>query len=210
MLSTISLENISYCRFLTKIDKQWTQDQWRARDIVRAVKGETFGGSVQLSVAGTTRTLDKDHPEVAFEWFVEQVATTTKFPRGSNLCPIPDSTCTVSCGRSSKTMRLAEALIAGLPKLAIWDGLRFDCEMPKSSTSNMRDEEALYNALVTIADFPKGHIILLDDVCTTGAHARAGARELRRMGAKSISSMSVARTMLNSDEQVLGFRADPL
>jgi hypothetical protein len=212
MPSASPLDHFSYCRFFTKVDRDWSQDQWRARDIVRAVKGETFGGSVWLTVGGVRRTLDKNHPEVAFEWFVEQVQLTTRFPLAGNyyLCPIPDSKCTVSSGRPSKTMRLAEALTKGIHKLAIWDGLRFTREMPKSRDSKMRDEEVLYQALITISAVPNGHIILLDDVCTTGAHARAAARRLLRGDKTSISSMSVARTMLNPDEQVLGLRVDKL
>ena len=212
MSSASGLENISYCRFLTKIDRTWSQDQWRARDIVQAVKGKSFDGYVYLTVRGANRLLDKDNPEVAFEWFVEQVQTTTHFSSKLKhyICPIPDSKCTVLSGRPSKTMRLANALVGVLPQLGIWDSLRFYQEMPKSSEVNMRDEEALFQALRTLSKPPKGRIILLDDVCTTGAHARAAARELTRVGATNIVSMSVARTMLNPEETVFGRRIDVL
>lgn len=208
----MSLNNISYCRYLAKRDGSWTQEQWQARDIVRSIKGEAFGGHVDLVIGGKNRTLDQAHSELAFYWFAETVEKQTKFEgtAGYALCPIPDRLCTATCGRSSKTMKIAEALASRLPKLKVWDGLRFTREMASTRSTNMRDPEKIFQALTLISRIPDKYIILLDDVCTTGAHARAAARIIRKNGNQHVCAMSVARTMLDSDEKVFGFRSDPL
>ena len=212
MPSTSKLDHFSYCRFLTSTEQTWTTDHWRARDIVRAIKGETFGGYVELKIKNTWHTIDAAHPQVAYDWFADRVAAETSFDSKTTfyLCPIPDSECTVSAARPSKTMRLAEILVARIPALEIWDGIRFRRKMPKSRESNMRNEAVLFEALHSRSHIPSGCIILLDDVCTTGAHARAAARTLKRGGAGTVCSMSVARTMLDPNEQVFGLRVDAL
>ena len=210
-MSSITLDHVSYCRYLTQAGT-WTQDHYKARAIVKAIKGEPFNGYANLPVGGRNRTLDEGHPEVAFDWFVDQVAQTVDLSGKQHyfLVPIPDSKCTTTCNRSPKTVRLAQALSARIPQLRIWDELRFLREMPKSRESNMRNEDVLYRALSASSTPPTGRLILLDDVCTTGAHARAAARELMRMGGSLPVSMSVARTMLAADEQILGFRREQI
>lgn len=213
MPSTISLENYSYCRFLTNIDNSWNHDHFRAQGIVRAIKGESFNGYRTLQVNGGWQTLTEDNPELAYAWFAEQVATQPKF--GSNapyfLCPMPDSGCTVGSQRSSNTMGLVDALSSRLPILQRWDGLRFLREMPKSRGGMRVDEETLFNAMTLIAPPPeKGLIIILDDVCTIGSHARAAGRRLLASGAKELCAMSVARTLLDRTEDVFGLKVDSL
>jgi hypothetical protein len=211
MPSILTLDHFSYCRFLTNIAQPWTDDHYNARAIVRAIKGEPFSGYASLKVNNAWQTLDAAHPQVAFDWFADRVAIETPFPLGGmTLCPIPDSECTLSAGKPSRTMPLADTLVERIPGLEIWDGLRFERPMQKSRDTNMRDMLTLFEALLARSDLPSGPIILLDDVCTTGAHARAAAHLLKDKGARTLFSMSVARTMLNRDEQVFGFRQDLL
>jgi hypothetical protein len=208
----MSLSHLSYCRFLTDINTAWQQAHYDARAIVRALKNEQFKGYATLKIRGKWQTLDAAHPEIAVDWFADQVFTTTAFQANAkySLCPMPDSSCTVTSKRPSKTMRLAEALVTRIPSLSVWDGLRFSRQMPKSSETNMRDTQVLYDAMVCRANLPDAFLIVLDDVCTSGAHAVAAAARLRASGATRISSMSAVRTMLSSDESVFGFRDDPL
>lgn len=206
-----SLENYSYCRYLTR--GPWFPEKFKAYNIVKAIKGSPFNGYSDLTVGAGWKRLTSERTEVAFEWFAEQVASQTRFARDTQycLCPIPDSECSSDCGRTPKTIKLAEILNQRLPRLEILDVLRFAKQMPKSSQTNERDEEALFaNMICTIKKVPDAHIILLDDVCTTGSHAKAAARRLMKHGADHLSAMSVARTTLDEDDKLFGLRIDKL
>jgi hypothetical protein len=207
------LENISYLRYLQPYHPSGatlSQENWDARVIVEAIKGDNFKGYANVNIGVKRYSIDYANRLNAIEWFADMVKKDTAFKGNYTLCPIPDSTCTVKAGRCSKVQVLAERLAASIPNLSIWDGLRFIREMPKSRTTGMRDEATLFKALRVTSSPPDEFIILLDDVCTTGAHARAAARILQDRGVKNICAMSVARTMLLPDEKVYGYRSDPL
>jgi predicted amidophosphoribosyltransferase len=166
-----------------------------------------------LDVGGIPVLLDKDHTQSAFDWFAERVDKETTFAKDTTylVCPIPDSECTAKCGRPSKTLKLAQAITARIPRIGILDVLRFTKPMPKSSETNIRDEEALFKAMVcSVQKVPNAHILVLDDVCTTGAHARAAARRLMAHGANSVQGISVARTTQDVDDKLFGFRQDEI
>ena len=75
--------------------------------------------------------------------------------------------------------------------------------MPKSSETNHRDEQELYEATVfNVKNLLSAHMIVLDDVCTTGAHARAAARRLTEQDSDSLSAMSVARTTQDINDEL--------
>jgi hypothetical protein len=203
----MSLQNISFCRYLTKFSDPWLDDHYRARAIVRAIKGEPFKGDARFRINGSIKTLDSKNPDVAIQWFVEQVATGIAFTGTTFLCPIPGSGFTPTSIEPSRTLLLAQRLVERNPKLTLWPNLKFKQPMEKK----IRSEERLLANLVCTVPIPKGDFLLLDDVCTTGAHARAARRKLMELGAKGeIVSMSVARTMLVYGEKVFGYRIDSL
>jgi hypothetical protein len=200
------MENISYCRYKTT-PGGWTPAQCITQGIVKAIKGKPFNGYRDITVGGTTRRLEPGNSDLASDWFVEQVLEETEFDDGLyTLVPIPDRDKTPTARHLARTFTLAQKLVEGLPnQFDIWDHLRFRKPMPEKT----RDEQALYANMVCTTDSPPaGYVILLDDVCTTGAHARAARRRLIEIGAKDFIAMSVARTMLQSDEDVFGFRSD--
>jgi hypothetical protein len=202
----MSLDNISYCRYLADITKPWRQEHYNVAKIVRAIKEEPFKGYAEFKIGKVWKRLDPDHRQVAVDWFVEQVAGQTEFTGPNFLCPIPDSQSTIASAHPPRTLALARSLSQRLPQLTVWDHLRFKKPMARK----IRDEELLFENLVCTADAPAGYIILLDDVCTSGAHARAAQRRWLERGAKDMCAMSVARTMLDPNEKVLGYRLDRL
>jgi hypothetical protein len=203
----MSLDNISFSRYLTDPTQKWLPEHYRVRNIVRAIKGDPFNGYASLRIGNVIKRLDSANPQVAVEWFVDRVATEIKFSNGDHfLCPIPGSQCTPSSTETPRTLQLAQSLSQRLPQLKVWDHLRFKEPMAKK----IRDEEVLYRNLVCTARVPSGYLILLDDVCTTGAHARAAQRRLQEDGAGEMCAMSVTRTMHSPDEKVFGVRSDPL
>jgi len=203
----MSLDNISYCRYLADVTKPWRQEHYDVAKIVRAIKGEPFKGYADFKIGKVVERLDPDHRKVATDWFVDRVAAETSFSAEDHLlCPIPDSQSTPSSTHAPRTLALAERLSERFPQLKIWDHLRFRKPMPRK----VRDEELLFENFVCTAPVPSGYIVLLDDVCTSGAHARAAQRRLRGRRANDMCAMSVARTMLDPNEEVFGFRLDPL
>jgi predicted amidophosphoribosyltransferase len=200
------MENISYCRYRTT-PGGWTGDQFISQGIVKAIKGEPFRGYRQISVGGYIRNLQAGNQTLAINWFAERVVEETDFDDGLySLVPIPDRNKTPTATHVSRTLLLAQALVARLPQqFDIWDHLRFRRPMIEKT----RNENLLYTNMICTSDRPPaGFVILLDDVCTTGSHVLAARRRLRECGAQDICSMSVARTMSVTDEQVFGFRED--
>jgi len=210
-LSNLKLDNISYCRYISDRHLR-NQSHWDARAVVRAIKGDEFGGYADLKIGGIWRRLDQSHPELAVEWFTERVLQETSFSSNETyvLVPIPHSSCTVMSGETPKVFAIALALQRRIPRLQIADILRFNEVMPKSSETNIRDENLLFQATRLIQKPPKGNIILLDDVCTTGAHAKAAARAVTKGDGSVSCSMSVARTTLNPQDPVFGFVKEAL
>ena len=156
---------------------------------------------------GFGRLPDQTRPQIATDWFLECVVDETDFDDGLySLVPIPDRNKTPTATHLARTFILAQKLRDRLPdQFDIWDHLRFRRPMPEKT----RDEEALYANMICTSDKPPaGYVILFDDVCTTGAHARAARRRLIELGAKDFCAMSVARTMLQPDEDVFGFRSE--
>ena len=150
--------------------------------------------------------------DLAIDWFVEKVAEETKFGDGLySLVPIPDrnKTPTATHTHLARTLILAQKLMARLP------GKIQHLGSSSISHTNTRKRFAtkisFYENMVCMSDKPPaGYVILLDDVCTTGSHARAAGRRLAECGVRQICSMSVARTMQSPDEEVFGFRRDSL
>lgn len=205
----MSFQNVSFCRYRTDNPDTWTREQWRVWNIVQAIKGYECKGYAFLQVSGSLRRLDSNNKQVAIDWFVERFASSVQLTGDNNyLCPIPDSCSTPTSTHVSRPALLAQALTQRVPTLSLWLGLRFKQPMQK----RIRDEDILYDNLMCLGSPPKGYLILLDDVCTKGAHARAARRRLIEEGANGdeMSSMSVARTMLSPDEGVFGVRVDDL
>jgi hypothetical protein len=202
----MSLVNISFCRYLADPSCR-SQESWDVAKIVRAIKDDPINGYADLKIGGKFRRLDADHRQVATDWFVDRVVSETDiYGREYILCPIPDSQCTPSSSHTPRTLLLAQSLSKRLPDLKVWPHLKFKKPMARK----VRDELVLYQNMVCTEHVPSGYIILLDDVCTTGAHARAAQRRLMENGAKDMCAMSVTRTILNPEAEVFGFRADPI
>jgi hypothetical protein len=200
--------NISYCRYKTTAGG-WTPAQCISQGVVKAIKGQAFNGYRDITVAGITRRLEPGNRDLAIDWFVERVMDETEFDDGLySLVPIPDRDKTPKSTDPPRTSILAQKLAARIPEqFDIWDHLRFRKPIPEKT----RDEQFLYDNLVCTSDKPPaGYVILLDDVCTTGAHVLAARRRLLECGATNVCAMSVARTMSSPDEEVFGFREDIL
>jgi len=96
---------------------------------------------------------------------------------------------------------LAKALAVQLGG-EVWDRLRWKTIMTPSSQGGTRDPQELYdNLVVTKQPPPKGSLMLIDDVRTTGAHLLAAAARLAEKGGRVPLAICAARTVWNQDEE---------
>jgi hypothetical protein len=184
----MSLKVYSFLRYLT-VGGNWHQSYYDTNKLVKCLKGASFNGYVDVVSKGKRTRIEESNSEDAIEHLGALIGTqlTLKPNVTYYLCSVPDSSCTVKANRVSKVDRLARAIQRNAPILKIWDGLRFKRKMPKSSETNERDPAVLYQSLELLADPPTdGTFILVDDVCTSGAHFKAAAALLRARGVKAI------------------------
>jgi hypothetical protein len=190
----MSLNNLSYCRYRAETSSDWTSEHWRVWNIVQAIKGKAMKGYTSVEIGGVVRRLDSNNPQIAVDWFVDRVQLETRFGNGIYLlCPIPSSQCTPTSAHVSATMSLAQALFKRISQLKVWPHLKFKKPMPRK----IRDGKVLYENLVCTAEVPRGYLILLDDVCTTGAHALASQRRLLEHGARDTDAGSQVERCAN-------------
>lgn len=116
------------------------------------------------------------------------------------IVPVPASNHT-EFGIQFAGSRLAAAIAARFPKEANISAapiLAFKSKMPRASAgeAGARDKIAIQNGLQINAEIPKGqHVVLVDDVCTSGAHLVACANFLRAKGAHINTALCLARTV---------------
>ena len=84
----------------------------------------------------------------------------------------------------------------------MWDRLRWKTIMTPSSQGGTRDPQELYDNLVVTKEPPKGSLVLIDDVRTTGAHLLAAAGRLAEKGARVPLAVCAARTVWNQDVEL--------
>jgi hypothetical protein len=207
----MSIRLLSYMRYLSG-GAVYTQPFYDTHKLVTALKGEPVKGFVNIKLGGKTIELRDENKEVAVDWFGERVAE-VKFTPGLAyyICCLPDSNCTLDGTRTSKIERLALAIRARVPQINIVDTFRFKNPMPKSHETNMRDPAVLYSALEVLASPPlDGRVIVLDDVCTSGAHIAAAAAHLKVHGVSDIVAVCAARTNYNNQDVAMKWQAEEL
>jgi hypothetical protein len=208
----MSLRVYSFMRYLT-VGGNWHQSFYDTNKLVKCLKGSSFNGYVDVVRQGKRTRIEESNAEDAFDYLGALIGTQLALKPSVTyyLCSVPDSSCTVKANRTSKVDRLTRAIQLSAPALKVWDGLRFKRKMPKSSETNERDPAVLYHSLELIAKPPTdGIFILVDDVCTSGAHFKAAAALLRANGVKTVIALCAARTTHDDTEDAKGKRHDTL
>ena len=204
----ISVHSLS--RYLTT-DGLWRNSDYAAMNFVKALKGEPMKGWANLDIAGHKISLSMDRPEEALPWFGSTVAGLFNWNDGRKLllCPMPDSECTTTSERASKVLPLAESIASHLPKIAIWDGLRWKKALKKARLGGPREPEILFPNLDLIRPVPTDkQIVIIDDVCTTGGHVQAVEALIRRGGGTVASAICASRTAHDQTRSALGLLTD--
>lgn len=195
---------VSFATYLTRYDEPPRDDDYNALKFVKAIKGEPINGWAWVPFQGVRRKLNDANADNAIGWFGslagEYIAGLGL--RGAVcLLPIPNSPCTATNGKVSRTTRLAEAIAAHLPNSQVCDLLRWRRVLPSARKGGSRDPAVLYNNMVLTSALPKGKVILVDDVRTTGAHLRAAAAKVIAEGGKCSLSVCAGRTVLAQEDE---------
>ena len=96
----------------------------------------------------------------------------------------------------SPTYRLAEEIVSRLQNVEVWDGLRWAKAKPAThGQSGQRDPRDFYDNLKITKRLPKAEIVLVDDMCTSGAHMRGIRARIIEKHGKCRLGLSVGRAV---------------
>ncbi|MDO8977548.1 phosphoribosyltransferase family protein [Reyranella sp.] len=169
--------------------------------MVQVAKGELTSRQFSYVTAldGTRLRVSKDNPAAVHEIFGQYGACTLRLCRNSLIVPVPSSSHTV-LGTPFTGSKLVDAIVKKLSPMANMQAspiLAFDQVMPRASKgeANGRDKTFIQSHLITKANSLQGiNVILVDDVCTSGAHLLACADYLRAKGATVANAVCIGKT----------------
>jgi predicted amidophosphoribosyltransferase len=152
------------------------------------------------AIDGVTYRIAAGNEPLAFAIFGQWGARVLAKWHDTLIVPVPASTHTIFDVPFTGS-RLADAVAARFPKEANIQSasiLAFKVPMPRASEgqSGGRDKVAIQNGLKCVLEDLSGRlVVLVDDVCTTGAHLRACADFVRGLGATVSVALCLARTV---------------
>jgi hypothetical protein len=208
----MSIDVTTFCRYLTRKNQEWRDEDWAGLKLVKAIKGKPVKGYAHFNIDGFRGKVDQESASQAVQWFGELVGRMCSGSRCDVFfCPIPDSGCTIAANRPSKVLSLVQSALQRVDGPKLWDGLRWARQVPKAAETNIRDPQFYYDALTTTTVVPsRPEIILFDDVCTSGAHLKAAAARIREQGGSCNHAVCFARTALDQSRPGLGRLLDDL
>jgi hypothetical protein len=192
------------CGYRSKNDEwkeSWSKADYRAWNLVKALKREAFKGFANWTNTTTNKVVKVENtPEgqaVALEVAVAKLVGL--FARAgiaeARVVPIPSSQ-TVCAGGDYTGARIARRLEQVRPNFQASIGLHFDEPQPKAHKGGSRRWQDILPHLRGAPPPPgNGPVVLLDDVLTSGGHARACARYLAALGCDVTNIFVVGRTV---------------
>jgi predicted amidophosphoribosyltransferase len=189
-------------QYLT-VQAQMRSSDFAGLNLVKAIKGEPFVGSHSLiPLRKTWRRLDKANIHQAAEWYAawaHDLILAQNFQYSITLVPIPNKSGTIF-DKSFKfpTALLAEQIAASFGQGVFhFPALRWKKVLPKAHAGGgTRDPSQMYPDLAFIApppQYPK-NVVLIDDVCTSGASVKASAAVLRDHNYKPVLALAAGKT----------------
>ncbi|MEO1333712.1 MAG: phosphoribosyltransferase [Myxococcota bacterium] len=207
-----------------------TQTPWRGTDFdssefVRLAKGKRINGHTTVRHPDTGRLvrLESDDISAARElvglWAAKALREEYREEKVL-LVPIPGSKCVRIRDRECAAVSLAETIVdvsknMGLD-VRVLDAFRWTREMTPSHQGGSRDPDYLRDHLRLLSVPNDSHVVLVDDVYTTGGHVKAATMKLREVGAVPDLALCVGRRVdehlrqnFDLDDMYVDIEADP-
>lgn len=179
---------------------RWTNTDYRARNLVKAVKREAFGGFSEWKVRATNQAVRVDNSPAGQAIALRVAAsklldlfTAAGVDRGS-LIPVPSSQ-TIAPGGDYTGARLARAISGILGDVTAAPVLHFDVPQARAHDGGARRWQDVLPHLRGATAGVSSPAILIDDVMTSGGHLRACARYLAERGIEVENAFVVGRTV---------------
>ncbi len=175
----MSIQLVAFASYLTNVNERWSDDDYNALFVVKALKGRTFNGPCMARIPTGRMAVTSADKNTAREWFaIVAAAYLARWhpPTPLALIPVPNSKATDHAVPCDVTLQ-AQALAARVPNSFVYDVVRWVRPMPSASGEEGSRDPGIYfdAARVQLPDPPPtiATAVLIDDVCTTGAHLRA-------------------------------------
>lgn len=224
------LKVASLCGYLCNVSIPWrkgARGDHDAHDWIQALKGKHFNGYAQVPVCGRLHRLTDENGSDAIQWFGEMAVAylgAKKITGPFVIIPVPNSSSLVDSTAKPRTRKLAKAVADHLPDddAVVLDCLRFkQHQCSASSEGGPREAEKIYKNLVVLrdeineflGDLEDGemyHVLLVDDVTTSGGHLRACAARLKKAGLEVDSVICGGKTVYDQVNAPFDIREDEL
>jgi hypothetical protein len=171
-MSSGELKLVSICAYLTDVSVKWRGIDHTSSKMVKALKGDLINGYFEHTIAGRVRRFDQaniqeflDRIPLAMAKLIARHVSTK-----ATVVPIPNSHVVDVQSLNFRTLDLAKAVaMASKNQLQAVPALVSSEPQEKSREGGPREPYHFENVYRIVRDV-EGPIVLLDDVCTSGAH----------------------------------------
>lgn len=207
-----TLKTFTVCQYLTDTATEWRPEDWTAYKMVKALKGDDVKGYFDVKIGGSNYRFDNSNKDKFVELIPSALAkiVNDEFSYDVAIVPIPNSTVTDISSNDFKTLNLAIHTCAKAKGNHSPEPLLVfrEPQIP-SRKGGRRSPEYFESAYKLIRKVDKP-IVLLDDVCTTGAHFIGATWKLQANGMNVIGAVAFGRSTKQQFENAISRRTEEL
>lgn len=195
-MSSGMLKLVSICAYLTDVSVEWRGIDHTSSKMVKALKGDPINGYFEHKIAGKIRRFDQANikdfldriPPALAKLIARHVST------NATIVPIPNSHVIDIQGPNFRTLELARSVAQTSDhQFQAVPALVFAEPQVKSREGGPRDPYHFENVYRIVTEV-EGPIILLDDVCTSGAHMIGACWKLKSPKRNVVLGAAFGRT----------------